>query len=91
MFPEAKASCRSSRGLVAAGYTNSTVLADGDYNVKVAVPETYVTPGSSLFVWDFTQTASIGTVETVVTNASIEALSVNYNKLPPRGTLFYMR
>jgi hypothetical protein len=76
---------------VAAGYTNSAVETEGDYNVKLVIPAADVVDRSvaplSSFAWDFTQTLSITNVESVVTNATVTALELEYTKLPYPGTL----
>jgi tRNA threonylcarbamoyladenosine modification (KEOPS) complex Pcc1 subunit len=76
---------------VAAGYTNSVVEAEGDYNVKLVIPAEDVADQSeapvSYFAWDFTQTLSITNVESVVTNATVTAVKLEYTKLPTQGTM----
>lgn len=76
---------------VAAGYTNSVVETDGDYNVKLVIPADCVADHSaapvSYFAWDFTRTDSITNLETVVTNATVTGVKFEYTKLPALGTL----
>jgi len=77
--------------MVAAGYTNSVVEAEGDYNVKLVIPAEDVADRSvapvSYFAWDFTRTPGITNVAAVVTNATVTAVKLEYTKLPPLGTM----
>jgi len=77
-------------GLVDAGYTNSAAETSGIYNLKVAVPQAYVAPGSAFFAWDFTRTAGIKTVGTVTTNALVNAVSVEAVKAISTGTVIFV-
>jgi len=75
--------------LVDAGYTNSIAETSGIYNLKVAIPAEYVVDSSdvatSYFAWDFTDTTS-GT-----TNATVTAIEVQKENLPPVGTLIIVQ
>ena len=64
-------------GLVAAGYSNSTCSVGAQYNLTAAVPADAIGDGDRRFVWDFTETKGIKTVNTVVTNAVLSAVSFN--------------
>lgn len=77
-------------GLVAAGYTNSAVETSGIYNLKVAVPQEYVTPGNAYFAWDFTRTAGIKTIGAVTTNALVSAVRVEAVKTVGTGTVIFV-
>ena len=70
-------------GLVVAGYTNSVCDAAAAYNLTVAVPADGVSAGAQRFVWDFTETKSIRTVDSVTTNALVSAVKVFANTLNP--------
>ncbi|MDD4017726.1 MAG: hypothetical protein PHV28_07245 [Kiritimatiellae bacterium] len=77
--------------MMSAGYTDSTVETSGVYNVKLSIPVADVVDKAetttSFFVWDFTKTIGIADIDTVVTNALITSLAVEYDKLPPDGTV----
>ncbi len=74
-----------------AGFTNSAVESEGDYNVRLTIPAADVpdrsTTPTTWFAWDFTRTPSITNVTTVVTNATLTALKVELEKLPDQGSL----
>jgi hypothetical protein len=72
-------------GLVAAGYTNSTVTTESPYNVIVVVPKGNVTDGSYYFLWDFTD------VTTGATNATVSRVLLTTWPPPPRGTMIAIR
>jgi len=77
--------------MVAAGYTNSVVETEGDYNVKLVIPAEDVADRTSapvsFFAWDFTALPSVTNVAAVVTNATVTAVKLEYTKLPPLGTM----
>ena len=77
-------------GLVAAGYTNSVCDAAATYNLTVAVPADSVSAGAQRFVWDFTETKGIRTVDSVTTNALVSAVKVFAKPLHP-GLMIILR
>lgn len=75
--------------LVAAGYTNSVCEAGAAYNLTAVIPPDAIGNGNRRFVWDFTETKGIKTIDTVVTNALVTALSFRSCPLHTGMTLIF--
>lgn len=88
MAPEAVTALAD--GLIAAGYTNSAAETSGSYNLKVAVPRERVAPGDLWFAWDFTRTEGVKTVGVAMTNAVVDAVSVETVKEVGDGSVLFL-
>ena len=80
--------------MIEAGYTNSTVLAEDSYSIRVAVPADALQSGDLRFVWDFTKRPgawALATADDTVTETA-RVVSLRFSEYREMlGTLLFVR